>query len=240
MTGPCNDCGIVDKLIARRCRRCYNRARYRDRRRACPVCGDGPATAPLCDRCQQRHRPRPNRPLRPCRDCQQTRPIVARDQCRACHRRDPVRVSIWLTGALDRLGPDAPIWFADLAQDITGRCSTPVTLSHLQRVFAVIVTGATTPAAIVHALRLPGRSPGGTARLVDAFFATSGLGQHLDEQQRRTHARRQRRLERFPAGLQPGARRWVDHLLASRNRALLHPTRLPRRARQPAPRRRDR
>jgi site-specific recombinase XerD len=97
-----------------------------------------------------------------------------------------------------------------------------VTLGHLRRVVTVITAGAVTPAAVVEALRTPGRSPGGTARLVDGFFAAAGYGAHLDEPRRQADGRRQRRLARFPARLRPAAQRWAAHLLASRERARLH------------------
>jgi integrase len=148
--------------------------------------------------------------------------IVAWELCNACYRRDPARVSGWLARTLDRLGGDTPTWFEALAHDIASRCSPEVARGHLQRVVTVITAGAVTPAPVVETLRMPGRSPGGTARLVDSFFAAAGHGAHLDEPRRQADGRRQRRLARFPAPLQPAARRWAAHLLASRDRARLH------------------
>jgi integrase len=148
--------------------------------------------------------------------------IVACALCNACYHRDPARVVTWLAGAIDRLGDATPVWFEGLAHDIAGRCSPAVTLSHLRRVVGIITAGTTEPDALVEALRTPGRSPGGTARLVDGFFAATGHGAHLDEPRRQADGRRQRRLDRFPPRLQPAARRWTAHLLASRDRARLH------------------
>jgi integrase len=148
--------------------------------------------------------------------------IVAWELCNACYQRDPARVSNWLAGTRDRLGGDTPAWFEALAHDIAGRCSPEVALRHLRRVVTVITAGTVTPAAVVEALRIPGRSPGGTVRLVDGFFAAAGYGAHLDEPRRQADGRRQRRLARFPARLRPAAQRWTAHLLASRERARLH------------------
>jgi hypothetical protein len=148
--------------------------------------------------------------------------IVAWELCDACYRRDPARMSGWLARTLDRLGGDTPAWFEARAHVIASRCSPEVARGHLRRVVTVITAGAVTPAAVVETLRMPGRSPGGTARLVDSSFAAAGHGAHLDEPRRRADGRRQRRLARFPAPLQAAARRWAAHLLASRDRARLH------------------
>ena len=77
------------------------------------------------------------------------------------------------------------------------------------------------PGAVVAALRTPGRSPGATARLVDEFFARTGLGTHLDEASSRAVQRRARRLNRVPVTLRPAVEAFAEHLLHSRTRAAL-------------------
>jgi site-specific recombinase XerC len=148
--------------------------------------------------------------------------IVAWDLCNACYQRDPARVATWLAGTIDRLQGVTPVWFEALANHIAARSGPAVTIEHLRRVGAVIASGTVAPAAVIEALNTQGRSPGGTTRLVDAFFAAAGLGAHLDEPQRQADGRRQRRLDRFPDRLRPAAQRWMVHLDASRDRARLH------------------
>jgi transposase len=64
-----------------------------------------------------------------------------------------------------------------------------------------------------------GRSPGDTARLLEAFLVARGLVLASDERGRLAHGRRARRIERCPAPLRPAAERYLTWLLAGRERA---------------------
>lgn len=74
---------------------------------------------------------------------------------------------------------------------------------------------------MVTALRVPGRSPGATTRLVDEFFTRAGLGSYLSEGPDRAARRRERRVERLPARLASAVADFATYLLNSRTRAEL-------------------
>lgn len=127
----------------------------------------------------------------------------------------------WIAGAQLRLGDLAPDWFAPLAEDLTDRCAPGVAAEHLRKVERLLNDGHREPGTVVDGLRVDGRSPGATARLVDEFFVRTGLGGHLDEQTRRAQERRHRRLARVPVSLRPAVAAFAGHLLDSRRRATL-------------------
>lgn len=91
----------------------------------------------------------------------------------------------------------------------------------LRKVERLLHQGMVDPAAVVSALRVEGRSPGATARLVDEFFTRTHLGSHLDEVHRRAEQRRRRRLDRLPDSLRPAVKAFTDYLIGSRTRAAL-------------------
>jgi site-specific recombinase XerD len=223
LTGECLDCGSSVLHARGRCTPCYWKAHREAAKRPCPGCRqqgilrDGG----LCGMCTRRARPRKKPALRACRRCGRIAGHEGLGLCAACYQSDPARVVTWTAGALERLGDDAPAWFARLAADLSARCATAVAKEHLRKVEGLAHAKVRDPAAVVAALRVPGRSSGATARLVDEFFARAGLGSHLDESARRAASRRQRRLDNVPQTLRPAVSAFASSLLSSRQRALL-------------------
>jgi len=127
----------------------------------------------------------------------------------------------WTVGALVRLGVAAPTWFAPLAEDLAERCAPQVAAEHMRKVERLVANGAGDAASLIAALRVEGRSPGATTRLVDEFFTRTGGSSHLDEVVRRAHHRRERRLDSVPAALRPAVILFTDYLIGSRSRAAL-------------------
>lgn len=125
----------------------------------------------------------------------------------------------WIAGALGRLGDGAPPWFGPLCEDLADRCAPPVAAAHMRKVERLAAAGATDPAVLIAALRIPGRSPGAIARLVDEFFARTGDGHLQQEAVHRAHRRRQRRLDSVPTPMRPAVTLFTEYLLASRARA---------------------
>jgi site-specific recombinase XerD len=223
--GQCSDCGAAELHAKGRCTPCYWKAFRRARKQPCPGCGNpGILRADeggVCGRCARRARPRKLPAPRECRGCGRLALHGGLGLCNACYQRDPARVITWVTGALDRLGSDAPGWFAALGADLHKRCAAPVAKDHLRRVERALRDGHREPAEVVAALRVSGRSPGATARIVDEFFARTGRGSHLDHHAQATRARRQRRLDRVPARMRPAVEAFAEHMLASAARASL-------------------
>jgi hypothetical protein len=82
--------------------------------------------------------------------------------------------------------------------------------------------GVQRPAALIAAVSdkgRSGRSPGDTARLLEAFLVDRGLALASDERGRLAHRRRARRIERCPEPLRPVAERYATWLLTGRQRA---------------------
>lgn len=228
MEGACVDCGQDVKLHARgRCRPCYWRAKREAEKEVCPGCGRREklresASGPRCWRCVRREAPRKQPAPRPCRRCGQVRRHAAHGLCTACYQRDAARVGIWVQGAEDRLGERCPDWFAAFAAWLLDRSATGVILRHLRRVEGALTAGVERPAALIAAVSdggRSGRSPGDTARLLEAFLVHRGLVLAGDERGRLAHRRRQRRIERCPEPLRPAAERYAAWLLSGRERA---------------------
>jgi hypothetical protein len=82
--------------------------------------------------------------------------------------------------------------------------------------------GVERPAALIAAVShcgRSGRSPGDTARLLEAFLVQRGLVLASDERGRLVHHRRSRRIERCPEPLRDAAERYAAWLLSGRERA---------------------
>ncbi len=226
MRGTCLDCGTGPVLHAKgRCQPCYWRAHREAVKETCPRCGEPgllrPTEGGVCGWCVRRARPRRQPTPRACRRCGAVREHAAHGLCERCYEADRAGLDVWLAGALARLGDRAPWWFttlgADLARGHPGRAET-----HL-RLFAALLAGGTVArGGLVVGLRTPGRSPGATTRLVAESFERAGLGRHLDDAARMAAGRRQRRLDRIPDRLRPGAVAFADHLLRGRERSVLH------------------
>lgn len=190
----------------------------------CPGCGLSRILRPetgLCGMCVRRARPRKQPTPRICLRCGRLAEHDGLGLCSPCYQRDPGRIPTWTAGALLRLGTAAPPWFAPLAEDLATRCAPAVAAEHLRKVERLLHQRVLEPAAVISALRIPGRSPGATARLVDEFFTRAHLGTHLDEAHRRAEQRRTRRLDRLPDSLRPAATAFTDYLIRSRVRASL-------------------
>lgn len=224
LTGNCLDCGAEQLHAKGRCTPCYWKARREAAKQLCPGCGLARILRPEggCGMCVRRARPRKAPTPRICRRCGRLAEHDAHGLCSSCYQRDPGRIPTWTIGALCRLGDGAPSWFAPLAHDLTQRCAPAVAAEHLREVEQLLHQGVNDPAALIAALRPPGgRSPGAAARLVDEFFARTGIGAHLDEGPDRAARRRQRRLDRLPDNLAPAVVAFSDYLLNSRRRAEL-------------------
>ena len=223
--GDCLDCGSGDLHARGRCTPCYWKAKRDATKQQCPGCGQRrvlrPEAGGICGMCARRARPRKQPTPRICRGCQRLAEHDGLGLCSACYQRDPSRMPTWIAGAQLRLGDLAPVWFAALAEDLTDRCAPGVAAEHLRKVERVLHDGHREPATVVDKLRVAGRSPGATARLVDEFFVRAGIGGCLDEQNRRAQGRRQRRLTRVPAPMRPAVEAFAGHLLDSRRRAAL-------------------
>jgi integrase len=102
------------------------------------------------------------------------------------------------------------------------RSATGVILRHLRRVEGALSAGVERPAALIAAVSeggRSGRSPGDTARLLEAFLVHRRLVLASDECGRLAHGRRQRRIERCPKQLRAAAERYAAWLLNGRERA---------------------
>jgi site-specific recombinase XerC len=85
-----------------------------------------------------------------------------------------------------------------------------------------LTAGSERPAALITAVSdggRSGRSPGDTARLLEAFLVDHGLVLASDERGRLAHGRRARRVERCPQPLRPPVERYAAWLLSGRERA---------------------
>jgi len=228
MEGVCVDCGRDGKLHARgRCTPCYWRAKHDGAKEICPGCGERwrlrpTEQGPRCHRCIRRARPRKQRtPIR-CRRCGKVRRHAAHGLCTACYQRDPLIVGVWVQGAQDRLAERCPEWFGAFAGWLLDRSAPAVSVRHLRRLERALSAGVERPAALIAAVSdrgRSGRSPGDTARLLEAFLAERGLVLASDEPGRLAHGRRQRRLQRCPEALRPAAERYAAWLLRGRERA---------------------
>jgi site-specific recombinase XerC len=228
MHGVCVDCGQDGKLHARgRCTPCYWRAKHDAAKEVCPGCGRREklreiVSGPRCWRCVRREAPRKQPTLRRCRRCGQVRRHAAHELCNACYQRDPARVGVWVQGAEDRLGERCPDWFGAFARWLLERSATGVSVRHLRRVERALNAGLERPAALIAAVSdggRSGRSPGDTARLLEAFLVDRGLVLAGDERGRLAQRRRARRIERCPEPLRPAAERYAAWLLSGRERA---------------------
>ena len=228
MRGVCADCGHDGKLHARgRCTPCYWRAKHDAAKEVCPGCGERwrlrpTPQGPRCHRCIRRARPRKQPTPRRCRRCGQVRRHAAHGLCNACYQRDAVRVGGWIQGAEERLGELCPEWFGAFAGWLLERSATGVSLRHLRRVERALNVGVERPAALIPAVSdggRSGRSPGDTARLLEAFLVHRGLVLASDERGRLARGRRARRIERCPLPLRPAAERYAAWLLSGRERA---------------------
>jgi integrase len=228
MHGVCVDCGQDGKLHARgRCTPCYWRAKHDAAKEVCPGCGRREklreiASGPRCWRCVRREAPRKQPTPRRCRRCGQVRRHAAHGLCNACYQRDPARVGVWVRGAEERLGERCPDWFGAFAGWLLERSATGVSLRHLRRVERALSAGVERPAALIAAVSdggRSGRSPGDTARLLEAFLADRGLVLAGDERGRLAQRRRARRIARCPEPLRPAAERYAAWLLSGRERA---------------------
>lgn len=224
LVGDCLDCGSSELHARGRCTPCYWKAKREAAKTTCPGCGLSRILRPeagRCGMCVRRARPRKQPTPRICAGCGRLAEHDGLGLCSRCYQRDPGRIPTWTTGALRRLDKAAPPWFAPLAEDLATRCAPPVAAEHLRKVERLLQQRVLDPAAVIAALRLPGRSPGATARLVDEFFTRTHLGTHLDEVPRRTEQRRTRRLDRLPDSLRPAVKAFTDYLIHSRDRAAL-------------------
>lgn len=228
MQGVCADCGQDGKLHARgRCQPCYWRAKHDGAEEVCPGCGERwrlrpTEQGPRCHRCIRRARPRKQPTPRRCRRCGEVRRHAAHGLCTACYQRDPTRVAVWVQGAEDRLGERCPSWFGAFAGWLLARAATGVILRHLRRVEAALSAGGQRPAALIAAVSdggRSGRSPGDTARLLEAFLVHRGLLLASDERGRLAQGRRARRIERCPEPLRAAVERYAAWLLTGRERA---------------------
>jgi len=129
---------------------------------------------------------------------------------------------VWVQGAEDRLGERCPSWLGAFAGWLLDRSATGVILRHLRRVERALSADVERPAALIDAVSdggRSGRSPGDTARLLEAFLVHRGLVLASDERGRLAHGRRQRRIERCPEPLRAAAERYAAWLLSGRERA---------------------
>ncbi len=228
MIGVCADCGHDGKLHARdRCQPCYWRAKRDAEKESCPACGRRDklrtiASGRRCWRCVRREDPRKQPIPRRCQRCGEVRRHAAHGLCNACYQRDPMRVGVWVQGAQDRLGERCPPWFGAFAGWLLERSAPAVGLRHLRRLETALARGVERPAGLIAAVSdggRSGRSPGDTARLLEAFLVARGLVLAGDEHGRLAHGRRQRRIERCPLLLRPAVERYLSWLLAGRDRA---------------------
>lgn len=228
MEGVCADCGRDGKLHAlERCQACYWRAKHDGEKEICPGCGERWRLRPTtegqrCHRCIRRARPRKQPTPSRCRRCGQVRRHAAHGLCTACYQRDPARVGVWVHGAEERLGKRCPDWLGAFAGWLLDRSATGVSLRHLRRVERALTAGIERPAELIVAVSdggRSGRSPGDSARLLEAFLVHRGLVLASDERGRLAHGRRQRRIERCPESLRAAAEQYAAWLLTGRQRA---------------------
>jgi hypothetical protein len=92
------------------------------------------------------------------------------------------------------------------------RCAPAVSVRHLRRVEGALRAGIDRPVALIAAVSdggRSGRSPGDTARLLEAFLVARGRVLASDERGRLAHRRRARRIARCPSPMRPAAERYL-------------------------------
>ena len=161
LTGECLDCGSSVLHARGRCTPCYWKAHREAAKRLCPGCRQQGILrdSGLCGMCTRRARPRKKPALRACRRCGRIAGHEGLGLCAACYQSDPARVVTWTAGALERLGDDAPPWFARLAADLGARCAAAVAKEHLRKVEFLAHASVRDPAAVIAELRVPGARP---------------------------------------------------------------------------------
>jgi site-specific recombinase XerD len=133
-----------------------------------------------------------------------------------------MRVGVWVQGARGRLGERCPAWFGAFADWLLQRSAPAVSVRHLRRLERALHAGVDRPTALIAAVSdsgRSGRSPGDSARLLEAFLVARGLVLASDERGRLAHGRRARRIARCPPPLRPAAERYLTLLLDGRERA---------------------
>jgi site-specific recombinase XerD len=133
-----------------------------------------------------------------------------------------MRVGVWVQGARGRLGERCPAWFGAFADWLLQRSAPAVSVRHLRRLERALHAGVDRPTALIAAVSdsgRSGRSPGDSARLLEAFLVARGLVLASDERGRLAHGRRARRIARCPPPLRPAAERYLTWLLDGRERA---------------------
>ena len=129
---------------------------------------------------------------------------------------------MWVQGAEDRLAERCPEWFGAFAGWLLERSAPAVSVRHLRRLERALSAGMERPAALIATVSdggRSGRSPGDTARLLEAFLVDRGMLIAGDERGRLAQRRRARRIERCPEPLRPAVERYAAWLLRGRDRA---------------------
>jgi len=139
--------------------------------------------------------------------------------CTRCAQRDPDRAMVRGQHLLERL-PVPPPWLDGLLEYLIQVYSPSVARGRIVQLEKVLTDGGPiSPAAVLERSRLPGRSMGGLARALEAYFVRHHLAIPTDQDDRLARQRRQRRLTAVPASLRPVVSQWLTSLLTSNQRA---------------------
>lgn len=156
---------------------------------------------------------------RTCQECSRLTTRVSHGLCTRCAQRDPDRAVIRAQHLLARL-PAPPVWLDGVLEYLIQVYSPGVARGRLVQLEKILTDGGPiSPAAVLERSRLPGRSMGGLARALEAYFVRHHLAMLTDQDNRLAQQRRQRRLTAVPAPLRPVVSRWLTFLLTSNERA---------------------
>ena len=144
---------------------------------------------------------------------------VSRGLCTRCAQRDPDRAVVRAQHLLDRM-PDPPPWLDGLLEHLLRVYSPSQARARVVQLEKILTDGGPlSPAAVLQRSRLPGRSMGGLARCLEAYFVSHRLALPTDQEDQLAQQRRQRRVTAVPALLRPVVAQYVTFLLASNQRA---------------------
>ena len=217
----CHDCGaVVRRKGETRCLRCRRRHDLTAARRRCPRCGrDGYLREHTgwCGPCSQ-----PGSAPKPAAACTECGRVIRGGGARLCNRcwqcrpQRPYTRAEHLLAELD----DPPDWLWAFTIHVSSR-NCPAQATHLVSQLGALLR--TEPRALPQTLldraRIPGRSIGSLAKMLEDFFTTRALALPTDQPQRLAAGRRARRVQAVPEPLRPAVAAFERAMLDERDRA---------------------
>lgn len=117
--------------------------------------------------------------------------------CNRCWQSHPDRPFVYSRGLSARL-ENPPEWLEGFAAYAASRFCPGRSVHMLHDLRRLLSSGARSPATLLDNARLPGRSPGSLARMLEGFFTEAGLALRMDQAERLARDRRKRRVDAVP------------------------------------------